>query len=77
MPNEENIDQIEFIDVLSTAISGYGFLLITLKGTSWNLYFPFTPSTQIASGFLLFLLGCCVIFSRSGVSRNRRKRRKR
>ena len=77
MTKEEKIDEIELADIVSIAVSGYGFLLISLKGPSWDLYFPFASSTQIACGFILFLLGCSMVFIRSGASRNSRKRRRR
>ena len=62
---EDNLDQFKIIDVISTAISMYGFLLTTL-GSTRNLYYPLPPDTKIGVGFILFFVGWSVLFIRYG-----------
>ena len=71
----ENDSQIEFIDILSTMVSMYGFLMISLTGTRWVLFFNVPPITQLGIGVIFFLFGWFVLVKRYCFS-DRKIRRK-
>lgn len=64
MPRDDDLSQIDFIDILSTAVSMYGFLLVSLAGTRWTLLFSVPPLTQLGVGIILFLFGWGVLVIR-------------
>ncbi len=75
MSRDDDFSQIELIDVLSTMVSMYGFLLVSLTGTRWTLFFSVFPLTQQGVGIILFLFGWGVLVLRYCFS-DRKMRRK-
>ncbi len=75
MSRDDDFSQIDLVDILSTVVSMYGFLQVSLTDTRWSLFFSVPPITQIGVGIVLFLFGWGVLVIRHCFS-DRKIRRK-